>query len=150
MPRLGGPQPTHGRTQVGLRVIPERHDELVALEDGLHDAALHASAPAVDEADLNQAAFVGRPQVLFDDRRDVPRLEGVKVELGLDGDDVGIGGHGRHVRLTMCDGHSLVDRRSSIADLLLYSATTVVVMPPRAVNAPVTVMRRGAQAATRS
>jgi len=30
------------------------------------------------------------------------------------------------------------------------SATTVVVMPPRAVKAPVTVMRRGRQAATRS
>jgi hypothetical protein len=31
-----------------------------------------------------------------------------------------------------------------------YSATTVVVIPPRAVNAPATVMRRGWQAATRS
>jgi len=74
---------------VGLRVIPERHDELVALEDGLDDATLHASAPAVNEADLRQAAFVCRPQVLFDDRRDVPRIEGVKVKFWVDGDNVG-------------------------------------------------------------
>lgn len=93
MPRLEGPQPTNGRAQVGLRVIPERRDEFVPLEDGLDDGALHTSAPAVDEADLGQAAFVCRPQVLFDDRRDVPRFEGVKVEFGVDGDDVGRESH---------------------------------------------------------
>ena len=113
---------------MGSRVIPERRDEVVALEDGLDDAALNASTTAVDEADLGQAPVACRPQILVDDRRDVPRGERVKIEFRVDGDDVG----GR------------------LQAFFSYSATTVVVMPPRAVKAPVTVMRLGAQTATRS
>jgi hypothetical protein len=70
----------------------------MALEDSLDDAALHATASAVDEADLRQAAFVSGPQVFFDDRRDVARFEGMKVEFWVDGDDVGRRRHKRGLK----------------------------------------------------
>jgi hypothetical protein len=98
MPGLRRPQSAHGRAQVGSWVVPERCDEVVALEDGVDDAALHASAPAVDESDLRQATLVGRPQIFVDDRRDVARGERVKIEFRVDGNDVRIGGHGRNLR----------------------------------------------------
>jgi hypothetical protein len=93
MPPLRRPQSTHGRAQVGPRVVPERRDEVVAIEDGLDDAALNASAAAVDESDLGQAPLVCRPHVLVDDRGDVPGCERVKIEFRVDGDDVGGRGH---------------------------------------------------------
>ena len=62
--------------------------------------------------------------VLLDHRRDIRRRERVQIELRLDGKLEGIVGHGVR-RMAGC------------------SATTVVVMPPRAVKAPVTVIRRG-------
>ena len=89
MPCLRGSQPAHGRAQVGSRVVPERPDELVALEDGVDDATLHPSAAAMDESDLGQAALVRRPQVLVDDRWHVPGGERVKIEFRFNGDDVG-------------------------------------------------------------
>jgi hypothetical protein len=94
MPRLGRPQSADGRAQVGSRVVPERRDEVVALEDGVDNAALDASAPPVDESDFRQAALVCRSQILVDDRRDVPWGERVKIEFRVDGNDVRIGGHG--------------------------------------------------------
>ena len=47
-------------------------------------------------------------------------------------------------------GHFLMSPGNDLRAHFSYDATTVVVMPPRAVKAPVTVMRRGEQAATRS
>jgi hypothetical protein len=94
MPRLQRPESTHGRAQVGPGVVPERRDEVVALEDRLDDATLHASAPAVDESDFGQATSVCRPQIFVDDRRDVARGERVQIEFRVNGHDVRIGGHG--------------------------------------------------------
>jgi hypothetical protein len=94
MPRLRRPQSTHGCAQMGPRVVPERRHEVVALEDRLDDAALHAAASAVDESDFGQATPVRRPQILVYDRRDIARGEGVQIELRVDGHDVWIGRHG--------------------------------------------------------
>jgi len=111
-------------------VVPELCDERVLLEDGLHNRALGAAAAPVDQAQFLQTGLVRGAYVLLDDGRDVPRREGVEIELGFDGNAVGI-------------------RRFAHAGFW-YSATTDVVMPPRAVKAPVTVMRRGLHTATRS
>ena len=116
-----------------IGVVPELGDQRMLLERRLHDAALHAAAAAVDEAQLAQAGFVRGADVLLDDGRDVARGEGVEIELRLDG-NCGAGSAGFGSRRTSTYS---ADRR-------------YVVMPPRAVNAPVTVMRRGWQAATRS
>ena len=59
----------------------------------------------------------------------------VQVDRVLDRDD------GRHRRPTANCNCSTASR------LRLYSAVTLVVMPPRAVKSPTTVMRLGAQAA---
>ena len=106
-----------------VRVVPELGDERMSIEDGLDDGALHAAAAPVHEPDLDEARFVGGRDVLVDDGRNVGGRKGVEIELVLDRDLL----HARENR-----------------------AMTFVVMPPRAVNAPVTVMRRGWHAATRS
>ena len=100
------------------------------LEDGLDDRALRAAAASVNQAKFPQAGLVRGAYVLIDDGRDVARRERMEVELPFDGDAVRIPRFG-HAGFT-------------------YSATTDVVMPPRAVKAPVTVMRRGWHTATRS
>ena len=104
----------------------------MALERLLDDAALDAATATVDEPQLGEPGFVSRADVLFDDGRDVARRERMQVELRFDGDGVRFAVH-----------------RSPFA-VPGYAATTVVVMPPRAVKAPVTVIVRGRQAATRS
>ena len=111
-------------------VIPELRDQRVLLEHGLHDRALSAAAASVHQPELTQACVVRGADVLVHHRGNIARREGVKIELWFDGDDVRIPGFG-HAGLT-------------------YSATTDVVMPPLAVNAPVTVIRRGLHTATRS
>ena len=103
----------------------------MTVERLLDDAALDAAAAAVNEAQRAETARVRGRDVLLDHRRDILRRERVQIELRLDGKFEGIVGHGVHWRRD-------------------DSATTVVVMPPRAVKAPVTVMRRGWHAATRS
>ena len=50
----------------------------------MDDRALDADAAAVDQADLTEAAFVSRPKVLLDHRRDVARGERVQVERVID------------------------------------------------------------------
>ena len=112
------------------RVVPEFRHQRVFLENGLDDCALRARAAAVNQAKLPQAGLMRCAHVLVDDGRDVPWREGVEIELRLDGDAVRIPRIG-HTGFT-------------------YSATTEVVMPPRAVKAPVTVIRRGWHTATRS
>ena len=58
----------------------------MAFEDGLDDAPLNAPPTAVHQTDLAEAGSRCGLYVLFDDRRDVSRREGVEVQLGLDGD----------------------------------------------------------------
>jgi hypothetical protein len=77
----------------------------------------------VNETKLTQSGLVSRADVLVDHGRDVARQERVEVELRFDGQAVG------NFRL--------------VHVAITYSATTDVVMPPRAVKAPVTVIRRG-------
>ena len=52
-------EPCDSRAQMALRRIVERLDERVALERGLHDPALHAAAPAVNQPHLAQARQTG-------------------------------------------------------------------------------------------
>ena len=111
-------------------VVPELGDQRMLLEHGLHDRALRAAAASVNQAKLPQAGLVRGAHVLVDHGRDVAWGESVEIELRFYGDSVRIPRLG-HAGFT-------------------YSATTDVVMPPRAVKAPVTVMRRGWHTATRS
>ena len=67
-------------------IVPELGDERMPLEGRLHDAALDAAAPAVNETHLSQARLVGGTDVFLDNGRDVTRAERVEVELGLDWD----------------------------------------------------------------
>ena len=54
------------------------------LERRLHDPALHAGAPSVNEADLAEPGLVRGVHVLVDERRHVAWLERVQVEAGVD------------------------------------------------------------------
>ena len=69
-----------------LRGVPELLDERVAFERLLDDAALDPLAAAVNETYLAEASLVGGADVLFDDRFDVARREGVEVEYAFDRD----------------------------------------------------------------
>jgi hypothetical protein len=60
----------------------------MALERRLHDAALNAATAPVNDPHFEQTGLAGGVHVLFDDRRDVARREGVQVELVLDRDPV--------------------------------------------------------------
>jgi len=126
-----------------VRVVPELDHERMALEEGLHDAALHSSAASVNQADFRQTRLLRRVQVLVDEGWDIGRRERVQVELAGDGnvDRVGVF---HFATFPTCDWPTFVSYGLS------YLATTFVVMPPRAEKAPVTVMCRGWQAATRS
>ncbi len=66
-------------------IVPELDDLLVPVERGLDDAALDAAAASVHETDLAQAGCRGGVDVLRDHRGDVPRREGVEIELAFDG-----------------------------------------------------------------
>jgi len=76
---------------VRVGVVPELDDERMALEEGLHDAALNAAAAAVNQADFRETGLLGGMQVLVDHGRNVRGREGVQVELGGDGDPDGLG-----------------------------------------------------------
>ena len=77
-------KPRHRGSKVRLRSIPEFDDERVPFEGLLHDAALHASASSMNQANLAQAGFVGGVHVFFDHRLDVARGERVEVQGVLD------------------------------------------------------------------
>ena len=111
-------------------VVPELCDQRMLLQDRLDDRPLRAAASAVNQTKLAQSGLVRGAYVLVNDGRDVAWREGVEIEVRFDGDAVRIPRFG-HAGFT-------------------YSATTDVVMPPRAVKAPVTVIRRGWHTATRS
>src|SRR5215471_16275496 len=112
-------------------VVPEFDDQRMALEERLHDAALDAASSAVNQANGGESGLVGGVKVVVDDGWNIGRGEGVQVELGGDRDLDRVFVHFYFYFLS-------------------YFATTFVVMPPRAENAPVTVMWRGWHAATRS
>ena len=61
----------------------------MAVECGLHDAALHAFPAPVDETDVVKPGLRGRSDVFVDDGRNVARREGMEVELRFDGNAVG-------------------------------------------------------------
>lgn len=77
-------------------------------------------------------------EVLLDDRGNIARGEGMQVEFRSDW----------HAVQFQSPNPQAPSPKSQ--DLFTYSATTVVVMPPRAVKAPVTDIRRGWHTATRS
>jgi hypothetical protein len=56
-----------GGAEVGCGVVLERFDERMAVKHVLHDAALDASAAAVNQAHLAEAGTVRRADVLVDD-----------------------------------------------------------------------------------
>lgn len=68
------------------RIVKKFHYQRVPFQGLLHDAALHARPPAMDEPHVAQAGGMRFIQVFFDDRRDVARGEGVKVEDAFDGE----------------------------------------------------------------
>src|SRR5262249_5057857 len=114
------------RAEVRLGGVVEGADQGIVAQRLVHDAALDALAAAVNQPDLVQARVVRGADVFLHDRGDVARLEGVEIQRTVDRD------------------------AKRIAHGLMYSAVTVVEIPPRAVKSPTTVIRRGAQAATRS
>jgi len=69
---------------MGRGVVAELEDARMALERGLHDAALHATAAAVNDAHLTKSRGRGGVDVLGHDRGNIARRKAVKVELGAD------------------------------------------------------------------
>ena len=110
------------------------------LERGLDDAALHALAAAVNQPHLSQPSFVRGADVFVDDGGDVAGGERVQIDGIFDGDLVGIQWAIRTFSQLVAPANQLFS----------YVAVTVVVIPPRAEKSPTTVIRRGAQTATRS
>lgn len=70
------------------RVVEKFDNERVFLERVLNDPALYASTAAVHEPNLAQTGRLRRLDVFDDDRRDVGRSEGMKIERVFDGDAV--------------------------------------------------------------
>ena len=116
-------------------VIAEFLHIRMALERGLHDAALHSMSTSVNQPDVAEARVSGRSDVFLDNRGDVAWREGVQVELGFDRHANGfVGGHAR----------------PDLQTCLVYCAVTRVLMPPRTEKSPTTVILRGSSTATRS
>src|SRR5262245_54651420 len=99
------------------------------LQRGLDDTALHAATSPVHESDLDQTGGRSGGDVLVHDGSDVSWGKRVQVDLGFDRHPVS---QGHHFRSWSCE------------------AVTTVLMPPRAVKSPTTVMRRGSRSVTRS
>jgi len=66
-------------------IVPEFDNARMAVEGRLYDAALHPASPSVHDADLGKARRRRGLDVLRDNRGNVARREGMKIELGLDG-----------------------------------------------------------------
>ena len=66
------------------RIVKKLHDERMAFERLLHDAALHAAAASVNEPNLAQPGGVCLVDVLVDDRRDIARRKRVEIERAFD------------------------------------------------------------------
>ncbi len=109
------------------------------VEGGLHERPLNAAATPVHETNFGEAGVGSGVQVLLDDRHDVAGLEAVKVEFRRDGQPDRV----------VVDG-ILHDDPFRPGYAFVCVALTLVLMPPRAEKLPVTVMRLGESAATRS
>jgi hypothetical protein len=133
-------------------IVPELDDLGVPFEGCLDDAALDAAAASVDDAHLMEAGGGCCIDVFVNDRGHVARRERVKIELVLDRNSQRLFGHG--------DGSAICDLRarlyalspglSALGPFEVYSALTIVLIPPRTEKSPTTVMRRGWSVATRS
>ena len=112
---------------MGLRRIPVAVDRLVLPQETLHRRTLGSRAAAMNEPHDREPRLAGGVQILVDHSHDVTRLKGVQID-------------------------GVFDREMNrfFVHYLVYSAVTRVVSPPRAVKSPMTVMRRGDEAATRS
>ena len=75
-----------GCPEVRGGVVPELGDQRMAIENGLYEATLDATAATVDKADFGEAEPGRRADVFLDDRRDIARRERVQVDLALDRD----------------------------------------------------------------
>jgi hypothetical protein len=109
------------------RIVKKFQHERVPVERLLHDSALHPGATPMDEPHFAQSFGMCLVDVLFDDRGNVSRREGVEVELALDGDSQ---------RVLILHGYGVEACWS-------YRTVTSVLMPPRTEKSPTTVMRRG-------
>jgi hypothetical protein len=111
------------------------------VERALHESALHALAAPVNQPDLPKPRCVSRPDVLFHHVDDVARRERVEIQRILD----------RHfVHVSKPPAPQREASPAPPGEASSYSAITDVVIPPRAEKSPVTVIRFGLHAATRS
>ena len=67
-------------------IVNEADDQGMALERLLDDRPLDADAAPVNQTDFAQPGPVCFGDVFLDDRRDLARTEGVKVQLAFDRD----------------------------------------------------------------
>ena len=114
-------QTRDSRTEVSVRRIPELNDQRMPLERLLDAPALNALAATVNQANLTQATFVRRVHERFDHRLHIAGREWVQIERVFNWDPV------RHKPQLFAS----------------YDAVTIVLMPPRTLKSPTTVMRRG-------
>jgi hypothetical protein len=86
------PKPDERRAEAAAlrRRVGEGDDQRMPREQRLHDPALYADPPAVDQPHLDESPGVGGFEVVRDDRGDVARREGVKIERILDRDADGL------------------------------------------------------------
>lgn len=76
-------------------IVAKCLDARMAIERGLHDAALDAVPAPVDNPDLAKSRARGGGHVFLHDRDDVAGRECVEIQFGLDRYD----GHVRRVRM---------------------------------------------------
>src|SRR5262245_11508851 len=113
-------------------IVPELGNVGMTVEEGLNHSALHAPATTVDDAYFSQSGGRRRANVFVNNRWHVGRVKRVKVDLSVDRNADRLD----HVR-NRCQG-------------FLYSAVTVVLIPPRTEKSPTTRIWRGCRSATRS
>ncbi len=125
--------------EMGIVIVPEFDDVRVAFKGRLNDAALDAGAASVDQAHFRQAGSSCRGHEFINDGYDVARGERVEIELAFDGDSQRFVRHAQETR----PGYARRPGSSTRCGLAVYSALTVVLMPPRTEKSPTTVIRRG-------
>jgi len=84
--RRSGHQESNRRAEMRVGIVKEFGDERVVVEQLLDDAALDPLASAMDKAQLSQACLVCGVDIVVNDRGDVFRDKGVKVETAVDGE----------------------------------------------------------------
>ena len=119
-------------------------DPRVALERRLHDAALNAAAAAVNQTHLAQARPPPRrrrtPTTTDGCRAARRRADRARASIGISN---GCSDMARSAR--SCRVRALSPSAPAAASARLYSAVTIVLMPPRTEKSPTTVMRRGCE-----